>query len=458
MDRLEPGAGMVTGRQVCIIGGGITGLTTAYRLVKAGYGVTIVEQNPETGGMLSSFQSGNSRLEHIYHHIFTSDTHVLELAEELGLDHDIEWFEPRDALFGAGRLFPFTGPLDLLRCRIMPVPDRIRTGIAVLLAGRIRDFSSIEDQTAAEWLCRHGGRRAYEALWKPLLRSKFDMDADTVSAVWIWNKFKLRGGSRKGKAGRESLGYMKGSFARMIDRLAEEITARGGVILTRCTALEISRRDTGGYAVTSILEDCSARTLPCDAVVACIAGRQFVNIAQALRLPAEYLDKASSVSHKANLCLTLRLRDSLSRYYWTTICDDLPFVVAVEHTNLTGTGPYLGPVLYLSRYLSIAHPLWTATDDEIFRLFCSELGKMVPGFSADDVVEWRIKRTRYAQPVIPRGYSLLIAPMDTPDPGVKLAGLAQIYPEDRGVNYAIRLAGQAASAVEAYLEETHREG
>ena len=449
MDERMTGA---NARQVCIIGAGVTGLTAAYRLMKAGYGVTVIEQNPEPGGMLSSFSVGGSRLEHIYHHIFTSDRYVLDLSQELGLLPDIEWFKPHDALYGNGRLYPFSGPLDLLRCRLMPLTDRIRTGLTVLRAGSLRDFAAIEGQTAAQWLRRQGGDKAYEALWKPLLRAKFDSDADEVSAVWIWNKFKLRGGSRKGGSSRETLGYMKGSFGRIIDRLVEEITAGGGSILTRYTALDISCREGGGYAVTCILENCSARTISCDAVIACVAGRQFANITGALRLPAEFLARIASIPYKANICLTLRLHNSLSRYYWTTICDSLPFVVMVEHTNLTGTGPYGGTVVYLSRYLSMTHPLWTSNDDEIFRLFCGSISRLVPGFTIDDIVDWRIKRTRYAQPVIPCGYSSIMATIDTPDPGIKLAGLAQIYPEDRGVNYAIRLAGQAAAAVEAYFE------
>ena len=441
-------------KTVCVIGGGVTGLTTAYRLVQAGFSVTVVEQNPEAGGMLSSFHTGGSRLEHIYHHIFTSDTHVRSLADELGLGDQIDWFHPRDALFSGRRLYPFTGPLDLLRFRAIPFIDRLRTGLLVLRAGRMRNFAALEGQTAADWLRRQGGQRAYETLWNPLLRAKFDTDAEEVSAVWIWNKFKLRGGSRKGGKGRETLGYMRGSFGRMIDRLVEEIVAGGGSVLTRTTALDISRRENGGYAVTCILEDCSARTLPCDAVVACIAGRPFSNIAGALRLPQDYLDKVTSITHKANLCVVMRLKTSLTDYYWTTICDTLPFVVMVEHTNLTGIGTYQGAVVYLSRYLGITDPLWTCTDDDIYRLFCGELARVLPSFSSSQVVEWRVRRTRYAQPVVLRDYGQRVAGIDTPEPGVKLAGMAQIYPQDRGVNYAIALADRAASAVEAYLEET----
>ncbi len=437
-------------RTVCVIGGGMTGLTTAYRLTRAGYRVTVVEQNPQPGGMLSTFEMGGSRLEHLYHHIFTSDAHVLALADELGIADRVEWHEPRDALFAGGQLFSFSSPGDLLRFRPIPWRDRIRTGILVLRAGRMRQFAKLEQVTAAQWLRRYGGDRAYETLWKPLLRAKFDTDAAEVSAVWIWNKFKLRGGSRQ-RAGRERLGYMRGSFGILVDRLAEEITAGGGAVLTRYTALDISRREGGGYAVTCILEDCSARSLACDAVVACIAGRPFVHIASALHLPQPYLDQAAGLVHKANVCLILRLPDGLTPFYWTSICDDLPFVVMVEHSHLTGTATYGGAVVYLSRYLDITDPLWTRTDDQILRLFCGALARVLPSFSLAQVLEWRVRRTRYAQPLVLRGHGQRVPPIDTPDPGVKLAGMAQIYPEDRGINYAIELAGRATAAVEAYF-------
>ena len=55
---------------------------------------------------------------------------------------------------------------------------------------------SLESQTAMDWLMKRAGRDSYHKIWEPLLASKFDEDADLVSATWIWNKFKLRGASR----------------------------------------------------------------------------------------------------------------------------------------------------------------------------------------------------------------------------------------------------------------------
>lgn len=151
--------------------------------------------------------------------------------------------------------------------------------------------------------------------------------------------------------------------------------------------------------------------------------------------------------------MVLRLKKSLSEYYWTTVCDHLPFVVVVEHTNLTSLRKYGGHVVYLSRYLDISDPLWTQSDSDIYKLFCKGLSEMYPDFNSTDVKDWRLTRTRYAQPVIGKGYSSNMPEMRTPEEGLFLAGMAQIYPEDRGMNYAIRLGSESARAVTDYFSK-----
>jgi protoporphyrinogen oxidase len=325
------------------------------------------------------------------------------------------------------------------------------------MAARIKDWSSMEKQTAADWLKDKCGPDAYERLWRPLLRSKFDDDADDVSAVWIWNKFKLRGLSRDQKTGSEKLGYMQGSFSEITDRLVASIRHKDGLLLSGHTAMNISREPAPfgsgrpEYRVSCILENCSTVEIKTDAVIATLSGRQFASITTSLDLPDDYLKKVRAVRYKGDLCLILRLRSGLSPYYWTTVCDDLPFVAVIEHTHLTGSERYAGHVVYLTRYLNVTDHLWTKPDGDIFRLFADGLSSMYPHFNLSDVIDWRLRRTRYAQPVIYRHYSGQMPGLDTPEPGVKLAGMAQIYPEDRGMNYAVRLGGQAAEAVDTYL-------
>lgn len=442
-----------SGNTVCIIGAGLTGLIAACSLLDAGYNVILLESSPEPGGMIASFPMGSDRIEYIYHHIFTSDQLLISLLAEIGLSDRLKWYQPKDALFAGQRLYPFSTPLDLIRFPLIPFAQRLRTGLAVLLAGRLKDWSALEKETAARWLLRKSGREAYARLWQPLLRSKFDRDADAVSAVWIWNKFKLRGHSRDQAVGSEKLGYLQGSFGQLVDTLAANIREKGGRILTGHTAMNISNQPDSDsrFRISCILENCATVHVEADGVIATVSGRQFTGMTTGFDWPLDYRSKIEQLSYKGDLCLILRLRRSLSPYYWTTICDDLPFVVVVEHTNLVGKGAYGGHVVYLSRYLDITDPLWTQSDGAIFRRFINSLETVYPHFSQHDIIDWRIRRTRYAQPVIGLDYSAGMPDLNTPTPGLKLAGMAQIYPEDRGMNYAVRLGRQAAQAVSSDL-------
>jgi len=443
--------------RVCVIGAGLTGLTAAYRLACLGYKVTVIECTMTPGGMVSSFSMGWEKIEHIYHHIFTSDTYVKELAEELSVDSQLQWYEPRDALYLGKRCYPFTSPLDLLRFKPIPFNERIRTGLTVLKAKRIRDLQSLESMTAKEWLLKEGGQRSYRALWEPLLRSKFDDDAENVSAIWIWNKFKLRGSSRGRSIQKESLGYMNGGFGTLISALIHGVESKGGNIKYGYTALNVAKESPSStsrkvFSVSCILEDCSTVVLEADSVVATVSGIRFANMTKELDLTSSFISKAVNVKYKGDLCMVLRLKKSLSPYYWTTICDRLPFVVVVEHTNLTSLRKYGGHVVYLSRYLDISDPLWTQTDSDIYKLFCKGLSEMYPDFLTSDVKDWRLTRTRYAQPVINKDYAARMPEMKTPEEGLFLAGMAQIYPEDRGMNYAIRLGNETTDAVLDYFQ------
>ncbi|MDR1465932.1 MAG: FAD-dependent oxidoreductase [Oscillospiraceae bacterium] len=438
-------------KQILVIGGGITGLTAADKLLERGCAVTVLEAAASPGGMLApSGVTAGRRLEAIYHHLFTSDRAAIALLEDLGLRGDLRWHEPSNDLFLGGKRYPFTSPLDLLRFRPLPFAGRVRTGVSVLAAGQIRAYLPLEEQTAKDWLIRSGGKTAYERLWKPLLRSKFGEDADEVSAVWIWNKYKLRGGSRE--AGGEKLGYLEGGFCRLTDALAQRIRDRGGEIRCGCGAESIRRTADGVRVAASA--DGEPAEFRADAVLAALPAPALAPLLEnaADEEAAALAGRCRAQKYKANLCLALRTEKRLTDAYWTTVCeDDAPFVLLIAQNRLFDDAPappaYGGEILYLSRYLDAGDPLFRAPDGEVFARFAEGLTAMFPGFSAADAAAWELFRSPWAQPVIGRRYSRTRIPIRTALPGVYLAGMSQIYPEDRGVNYAVRLGWDAAAEI-----------
>jgi protoporphyrinogen oxidase len=191
---------------VVVIGAGFAGLSAAWEMVRRGLSVTVCEAEEEVGGLAGSFEVAGTRLEKFYHHWFTSDTHVHDLVRELGREDQVLYRPTRTGMYFAHQFFRLSTPADVLRFTPLSLAGRLRLGLLALRARRVGDWQELEDLTAEEWLIGLGGREVYDVVWRPLLVGKFGPYAKDISAVWFWNKLKLRGGSR-GRSGEEVLAY-----------------------------------------------------------------------------------------------------------------------------------------------------------------------------------------------------------------------------------------------------------
>jgi protoporphyrinogen oxidase len=433
-------------KHVVIIGAGFSGLAAGYELSKRGIRVTIFEGDAEIGGLAGSFNVGPTRLEKFYHHWFTNDEHIPKLVDELGQRDQIVFRPTHTGMYYAKSFFKLSTPMDVLRFTPLPFFARIRLGLLALRARRVADWRALESKTAAEWLREMGGDTVYKVVWEPLLRGKFGAYAERISAVWFWNKLKLRGGSR-GKGGEEQLAYYRGGFIALADKMAEYITGKGGAIHcnTRVDGLTVTN---GG--VTGVTAN--GATVAADAVLATPALPIVADLVAPHATPA-YVASLRRIEYLANVCLVLDLDRSLSQIYWLNVNDPtFPFVGVVEHTNFEPPETYGGHhIAYLSKYLPADDPLYAMTDDEVLAFAVPHIQRMFPGFDTKWIRDCHVWRARYAQPVVERHYSALIPAEETPLPGLFLCSMAQVYPEDRGTNYAVREGRRAAVDLAARL-------
>jgi protoporphyrinogen oxidase len=434
---------MASSRPTCaVVGAGLTGLVAAYRLAKAGWQVTVFERYPEPGGLVASFEVGGERLECYYHHLFTTDTDYVALATELGLANEIEWLPSRMGIYSGGRLWDFGTPVSLLKFQPLPWVDKLRFGFSTLLLNRTSDFARFERVTAREWIVKHAGRKAYDAVWGPLLHQKFAEKAEEVAMVWLWGKVYLRGRSRSTTGMGERLGYMRGSFGRLVDLLATRLREAGATIELATPVKRINAAEGGVELHTRGGAHRFAKALFTAAP------------AELLRVAGEgcsegYRSRLGSLPATGALCVVLELSRSLSPYYWLNIADpDFPFGGLIEHTNYIPRERYAGRyLLYISKYLFASNPLWSARDDEVWATYRPFLQRINPEFDDSWVLARHHFKAAYAQPVIPCDYRSVIPPFATPIPGLYHACMAQIYPEDRGQNYAVRSGNRAAAAL-----------
>ena len=427
---------------IAIVGAGLTGLVAALRLAAAGKRVTVFERYPEPGGLVATFDAGGEQLECFYHHVFSTDTDYVALAEELGLAGEIAWLPSRMGIWAHDRLWDFGTPASLLRFGPLPCFDKVRFALSTLYLSRRTGLAEFEGVTARDWLQRHAGRAAYDSVWGPLLAQKFAERAETVSMAWLWNKIHLRGRSRDRGGMGERLGYMAGSFGRLIDALAGRVAA-AGVRLEMASPVRAIRPVAGGIEVAT-RKDAAVF----DTVLFTAAPAELLRVAGD-HLPAVYRERLGSIDHTHALCCVLELDRPLTPYYWLNIADPaFPFGGVIEHTNLVSPERYRGRhVVYLSKYVLDDHPLWQAQDGAIWDAMLPWLGRLNPAFDASWIQERHVFRAAFAQPIVPCHYSRTIPPFATPIPGLYHACMAQVYPEDRGQNYAVRAANRAAAAL-----------
>ena len=422
-----------------VIGGGFGGLAAAYELGRRGIRATVLERDDAIGGLAGSFTAGGARLEKFYHHWFSHDGHVWQLIEELGQSDRVLLRSTGTGIYYADRFFKLATPADLLRFSPLPFRDRLRLGLLLMRARRVRDWRALEDRTAAEWLQSIGGERVYRVVWEPLLQGKFGDLSEEVSAAWFWSKLKLRGGTR-GKTGAEQLAYYRGGFAALGDALADAIRARGGAVRTGTPATGLRVAD---GRVTGVVTP--QDTIAADGVIATPALPIVADLV-APHAPGDYVRELRRIRYLANVCVVLELDRSLSELYWLNVNDpSFPFVAVIEHTNFEPASTYAGRhVVYLSRYLPADDAFYRMPEPEAVAFTLEHLRRMFPDLTDDRILAVHLWRARYAQPVVVRGYSRLIPATRTPLPNLLLATMAQVYPEDRGTNHAIRDGRDAA--------------
>ena len=425
-----------------VIGAGAAGLAAAYDLANAGHRVTVFEAAPFVGGQASTIEVGGGRLERGYHHLFTNDHAIIELIEEIGLSDELKWFPSLVGTYASGRIYRTTTPLDLLRFGALPLYERIKLGLFALRLQRLGDWRSLESFTADEWLREKLGGKAYEVVWNPLLRGKFGDYYDQVGMPWFWSKIQTRFASRRSVGG-ELLGYPMGSFDSVFEEVARRIDQAGGKVLIETPVERVDVNENGVTGLTVRTVDGAAHSEDFDVVLSTVPSYHFPELVD---LPADYKSKLDAVHYLAAVVIILEMDRPLTDTYWMNIADhEVPFLGIIEHTNLIPRELYGGSyVVYLTNYLDRKDEMFGLSPDELLGRYLPHLEKFNPEFQQSWIKRMHYNSVSAAQPIIGSNYSSRMPDHRTPIKRLYLANTTQIYPEDRGTNYSVRMGREIA--------------
>lgn len=433
-------------KRIAIIGAGFAGLSAAYDLASAGHEVTVFEAGPQVGGLAAGFRADDWDwpLEKFYHHIFQSDAAFLGLINEIGADDLLFFTAPSSGQWDAKRgSIEIGGVVPLLRYPNMPVIDRVRTGAGGAWLKLLKVFNrwqQLEQETAEHYIKRLMGANSYRTIWQPVLEGKFGPYTSEVNAAWFWARI----ASRTFK-----LGYFRGGFQAIAERLAEAVRVKGGVIHTNNSVRGLHPLAEGWRVVG----ETSAQF---DVVLATTSPTLLRRLTPAL--PSAYTARLEQLKSLGAVVLTIALNQSLTNgMYWMNMDKArFPFLALVEHTQMIDRRHYNGQhLVYLGDYLEPSHEYFSLTKDELLARFLPSLALVNPRFKPAWVQAAWLHRETYAQPIVPVGHSAAIPPLNTPLDGLWWASMSQVYPWDRGTNFAVEIGRRAAREIMRSALESH---
>lgn len=411
--------------EYAILGGGILGLTAALRLAQRGERVVVYERERVAGGLAAGFRLGDAWLEKYYHHLFRSDKAIQSLIAELGLGPKLCWPRPRTVTLWGGKTYQLDSPQTVLLFPPLNPVERLRMA-TVLAFLKLMPASPLEGKRTAAWIRRWMGEGPYRVVWEPLLRGKFGARKEEIALPWFWARVHDRS---------TELGYLRGGFQALYERLVERICDLGGEVLLGTTVSRVATSPNGRLVV---ITDRGEHAF--DRVVSTLPPRLTCRLVP--ELPDEYRARYDWGEAYGAHCLILALDRPLTNAYWTNINDPgYPFLALVEHTNYMPPEDYDGRrLVYLGNYRPMNDPLFRMSKEEVLDEFLPHLERLNPAFSRDWILESWMFAAPYAQPIVTTEYREHIPPFETPVRGLYEASMFQIYPHDRGQNYSVVLA------------------
>jgi protoporphyrinogen oxidase len=474
-------------QNIAIVGSGFLGMTLALRLAERGDNVTIFESANEIGGLASAWEIGDYRWDKHYHVTLLSDKYTRQIVEELGLGDEFRWVETKTGFYTDGELVSMSNTAEFLRFPPLGLISKLRLGATIFWASRVKNWKRLEKISVEKWLTRLSGKRTFEKIWKPLLKAKLGEAYHDTSAAFIWATIQRMYAARNSGLKKEMFGYVRGGYARVLERFGEVLIDKGVEIRLNSRIKNVEKLANGKIRVmttearrrtdikpTIVPEKTKYGVLNASVIVANGFSGAFLSepdpkANRVVRFPrgdvGDTFDKViltcpsnavaeivpqlsarekadlSSIRYQGIVCASVLMKCSLSDFYVTNITDDAPFTGVIEMTALVDKREFgRNALVYLPKYVAPDDELFDRTDDEIERIFLNGLERMYPHFRRMDVLDLKVSRVRQVFPLPVLNYSRDLSPSKTSVDGVYVVNSSHIVNGTLNVNETVQLA------------------
>ncbi|MHB8807641.1 MAG: NAD(P)/FAD-dependent oxidoreductase [Anaerolineaceae bacterium] len=425
-------------KKAAVIGAGMGGLTAAHELKKQGYDVALYEKGNSAGGLAGGFYHDNWdwSVEFFYHHWFKSDKAILNLMKELGLQEKVRFFRPKTVMYHQGNFYPLDSVGAVLTFPGFSIIEKMRFGFVTAYIRYLAGWHALENYTAHTWLLKYYGEKIYKINFEPMLRGKFGEYYQQVPMSWFWARFKARS---------SMLGTYVGGFQAFFDDFVQKLVEKGVSIQFNSSVEKIVQRAENKVAV-----QVNNKETLYDKVLVTTSPASFTALTP--ELPEEYKQKVFQSKSIGAIVLLLSITHPFSKekYYWYNLpkSKEFPFLSLVEHTNFLSPQYFGGDhLLYCGDYLPPEHEYFKLNKEELIDRFSPSLQKINGDFKKDWIKESWLFKQPYAQPIPFLNHSKKILDIKTPLKNVFLITMSQVYPWDRGTNYAVDLVEKSLGTI-----------
>ncbi|WP_406018221.1 FAD-dependent oxidoreductase [Succinivibrio sp.] len=428
-------------KKICIIGGGIMGMTTALKLSSnKSISVTLIEKDPELGGMGRSFRlNSGAYADCFYHYFCQSDKRLYKLIDELDLTEKLSFTKLETGLLSVDGTKTLIQPMDsclnLLTLKHIPLVDRMRFMLHVFYITRLSSDHVDDLVTAKSHYQKWEGERAYNFFWKYLMDKKFRKYAAEISCAWLNNRI-VRALSNKNFLGNTYYGRLNGGIHSLISKLEEKLIEQGVKIIKGNPVSSVSLSDKAFTVTVNNLSenfDKVVSTIPLPCIRKIVKDKRFENAEQ------------YQISNIGCVCLCYVLNKPLTEYFWlNTDVKEWAIPGIVDFSRFKNTNSNL---IYMPLYLPHDHELWQKSDDELIALGRSYLSQI----SECEISEGYAHRYEYAQPIFTTRTFSKIRNVKSPTPGLFCADTTFSYPNDRCLDESIKIAERICTELEGEI-------